>query len=71
MFSGQVIKVEEPLPNLSENQLVWSNHVSIRKTVKNGTINYALEFAHPAKGSLDDLVVKHLSNAIAELSRQP
>jgi len=48
VFSGQVIKVEEPLPPLPEKPL-WSNHMSIRKIAKDGTVDYAVEFADPPK----------------------
>ena len=55
---GQVTKPGEPLPNLSENRLVWSNNVSVRRVEKNGTVDYAVEFAHPPKNTSDDLVCR-------------
>ena len=71
MFSGQVLKVGESLPNLSEDQVVWSNDVSIRKTVKDGTVNYKIEFADPAKGDaqIDEIVREYLSGVVNKLPR--
>jgi hypothetical protein len=71
VFSGQVLKVGESVPNLSEDQVVWSNDVSIRKSVKDGTVNYKIEFAHPAKGDaqIDEIVREYLSGVANKLPR--
>ena len=67
MFSGQVIPPAEPLPNLSEDQIVWSNHVSVHKIEKNGTIEYTVEFAHPSKVDVRfvELVRRYMIEAAA------
>jgi len=71
VFSGQVLKVGESLPNLSGDQVVWSNDVSVRKTVKDGTVNYKVEFAYPAKGDaqVDEIVREYLSGVVNKLPR--
>ena len=69
MSFGQVISPGEPLPNLSENELVWSNHVRIRKVKKNGTVDYTVEFAHPSKNTFDELVRKCMIEAVVKLPR--
>jgi hypothetical protein len=66
---GQVIPPGEPLPNLSENQLVWASYVRIRKVEKNGTVDYTVEFAHPARNTFDELVRKCMTEAVVKLPR--
>jgi hypothetical protein len=69
MFSGQVIPVVGPLPSLPEE--IWSSCVSIRKIVKNGTVEYKVEFAYPSKGDahIDELVRGYVSGVVDKLPR--
>jgi len=68
---GQVIKVGEPLPDASEDQVVWSNCVQIHRIAKNGTVNYETEFVYPSRGNgpFDELVRKFLIDAVAKLPK--
>jgi hypothetical protein len=71
VFSGQVLKVGEPLPNILEDQVVWSNDVIIHKIVKNGTVDYEIEFAHPSKGDaqIDEIVREYVFGVVNKLPR--
>jgi len=69
VFRSQVIEVGKPLPDLSENQVLWSNTMEIRKVVKNGTVDYRVEFAHPSKDAFDDLVQQRIIETVANLPR--
>ncbi len=69
MFSGQVIPPGEPLAPLPE--LVWSNEVSIRRIVKNGSVEYKVEFVHSSKGDtdFDALVRRYVGGVVDKLPR--
>jgi hypothetical protein len=71
VFSGQVLKVGEPLPDLSEDQIVWSNSVEIHKIAKNGTVDYKVVFAHPPKVNdpIDDVLRTRVDNVVSKLPR--
>lgn len=66
---GQVIKVAEPLPDASEDQVVWTNSVRIHKITKSGTVNYETEFVYPSRGNdcFDELIRKCVVDAVAKL----
>jgi len=68
---GQVIKPGEPLPDASEDQLVWSNCVQIHKITKNRTVYYKAEFVYPSRGDgpFDELVRRCVTDAVAKLPR--
>jgi hypothetical protein len=68
VFSGQVIPPGEPLKRLPEKP-VWSNHMSIHRIAKNGTVDYAVEFTDPPKDAFDELVRERLIEAVAKLPR--
>jgi len=68
---GQVIKVGEPLPDASEDQVVWTNSVRIHKITKNGTVNYETEFVYPSRSDspLDEVIRKCVVDTVAKLPR--
>jgi hypothetical protein len=68
---GQVIKVGEPLPDASEDQVVWSNCVQIHRIAKNSTIRYEAEFVYPSRGDTgcDEVVRKCVVDAVGKLPR--
>jgi hypothetical protein len=68
---GQVIKVGAPLPDASEDRVVWTNSLRIHKIRRKGTVNYETEFAYPSRGNnpFDELVRKCVVDAVAKLTR--
>ncbi len=71
VFAGQVIKVGEPLPDVSENHIVWESNVKIRKIRKDGTVRYDTEFAKPPDGDnpIDEIVRRSVIDAVAKFGK--
>jgi hypothetical protein len=45
---SQVSQPGQPLSDLSEDEIVWSNRVNIHKITKNGTVKLGLDVAYSA-----------------------
>lgn len=68
---GQVIQPGKPLPNVSENERVWSGCIEIRKTLQNGAVSYSVRFLYErGDNRIDELVRKCLGDFTSQLSHE-
>lgn len=68
---GQVLPPGEPLPDLKENEYVWSGCVEIRRHAKNGSVRYTANLTYEkGNNNVRERFRQHVDEFVKQLPDQ-